>query len=144
MGARQDAGWTTDDKGLERMESGFHACARDLARFGLLYLNEGAVAGREVLPAAWVRESTRLAQPMELEIYDGRRWGYRLGWWIVPRPEGRADFCGIGRFGQFIYVSPQHDAVFVRTGPGRGDWGDRDWTELFFATAGRLTSAVGP
>ena len=43
-----------------------------------------------------------------------------------------------GHFGQFIYVSPQHDAVFVRNGPGRGAWGDRDWTELFYFAAERL------
>jgi hypothetical protein len=28
--------------------------------------------------------------------------------------------------------------VFVRNGPGRGDWGDRDWTELFYFAAERL------
>jgi CubicO group peptidase (beta-lactamase class C family) len=37
-GAERPAGWTVDDHGLERMESGLHARARDLARFGLLYL----------------------------------------------------------------------------------------------------------
>ncbi len=138
LGAEQAAGWTVDDRGLERMESGFHARARDLARFGLLYLDGGLVAGRRVLPEAWVLASTAAAEPLEPERYDGRSWGYRAGWWIVPRPEGPSDFCAIGRYGQFIYVSPQHDAVFVRNGPGRGSWGDRDWTELFYFAAERL------
>ncbi|MBT8208708.1 MAG: beta-lactamase family protein [Acidimicrobiia bacterium] len=132
------AGWTVDDRGFERMESGFHARGRDLARFGLLYLEAGRVAGRQVVPEEWVTASTTLADAVELDRYNGRAWVYNAGWWIVPRPEGRPDFCAIGRFGQFIYVSPQHEAVFVRTGPGRGDWGDYDWTAFFYFVAERL------
>jgi CubicO group peptidase (beta-lactamase class C family) len=138
LGSAHAGGWTVDDHGLERMESGFYARARDLARFGLLYLNRGLAAERRILPEAWVLESTDVPEPLELDRYDGRSWGYRAGWWIVPRPDGRSDFCAIGRYGQFIYVSPQYDAVFVRTGPGRGSWGDFDWTELFYFAAERL------
>ncbi|MDJ0910110.1 MAG: serine hydrolase [Woeseiaceae bacterium] len=136
--AAMPAGWTTDKNDMERMESGFHARARDLARFGLLYLNDGRVRDRQIVPSEWVRISTDTDEHIDLEEYDGRRWGYRGGWWIVPRPDGRSDFAAIGHFGQFIYVSPQFDTVFVRNGPGRGDWGDRDWTELFYSTAERL------
>lgn len=138
LGAEGSAGWTVDDRGFERMESGFHARARDLARFGQLYLDRGSAAGRRILPESWVLETTRLSGPWELERYDGRAWDYRAGWWIVPRADGPADFCAIGRFGQFVYVSPRYDVVFVRTGPGRGDVGDFDWTELFFFAAERL------
>lgn len=138
LGARWDAGWTTDDHGFERMESGFHARARDLARLGLLYLNDGQVNGKRVLPASWIATSTEFPVPPEIEQYDGRTWGYHLGWWIVPRPEGPSDFAAIGRYGQFIYVSPQYDVVFIRNGPGRGDWGDYDWTGLFYFVAERL------
>lgn len=138
MGARYDAGWSTDDHGLERMESGFFARARDLARFGLMYLNDGEAGGRQVIPKDWVQISTDTPKHIALENYDGRTWGYRLGWWIVPRPEGPSDYCGIGHFGQFVYVSPQYNAVFVRNGPGRGEWGDRDWTQLFYNLAQQL------
>ncbi len=139
LGAEQAAGWTVDDHGVERMESGFHARARDLARFGLLYINRGLAQDRRILPEAWVLESTAHSERLDLDQYNGRRWVYHAGWWIVPRPDRPADFCAIGRYGQFIYVSPQHDTVFVRHGPGRGDWGDRDWTELFYFAAERLS-----
>lgn len=138
MGASYAAGWNTDDHGLERMESGFFARARDLARFGLMYLNDGQVDGHQVIPKEWVQISTDTPKHIVLENYDGRTWGYRLGWWIVPRPEGPSDYCGIGHFGQFIYVSPQYNAVFVRNGPGRGGWGDRDWTQFFYGLAQQL------
>lgn len=138
MGASRPAGWTVDEQGFERMESGFHARARDLARFGLLYLNQGRTGDQPVLPESWISDSTDTDTPLELEKYDGRRWGYHAGWWIVPRPQGRSDYCAIGHFGQFIYISPQFDAVFVRNGPGRGEWGDREWTGLFYFLAERL------
>jgi CubicO group peptidase (beta-lactamase class C family) len=138
MGAKYAAGWTTDDRGFERMESGFHARARDLARFGLLYLEQGQAAGEQVLPESWVRESTDVAEPWDLDRYDGRTWGYKAGWWIVPRPQKPADVSAIGRDGQFIYISPQYQSVFVRNGPGRGSWGDFDWTALFYFAAERL------
>ncbi len=141
MGAASAAGWSTDDLGFERMESGFHATARDLARFGMLYLNDGRAPNgtRQILEEAWVWDSTVLRDTMEVESFDGQRWWYRNGWWVIPRPTGRPDYCGIGRFGQFICVSPQHDVVFVRDGPDRGDWGDADWTELFYFVAERLS-----
>ena len=138
IGAGLPAGWTVDEQGLERMESGFHASARDLARIGLLYLHQGQAGDRQLLPASWVEESTDTSEHIELAQYTGRQWGYRAGWWIVPRPEGRSDYCAIGHFGQFIYVSPQHGSVFVRNGPGRGEWGDRDWTQLFYFLAEKL------
>lgn len=139
IGATRPAGWTVDENEFERMESGFHSRAVDAARFGLLYLNQGRSGDRQVLPESWIRDSTDSRTKIELERYDGRQWGYRAGWWIVPRPEGRSDYCAIGHFGQFIYVSPQFNAVFVRNGPGRGEWGDRDWTELFYFLAERLS-----
>jgi len=138
MGAEAAAGWTVDDKGMERMESGFHARARDLARFGLMYLRSGELEGASVVPATWVQNTTRLLEDVDLENYNGRAWSYNSGWWIVPRPEEPSDFCAIGAKGQFIYVSPQYDCVFVRNGPGRGDWGDFDWTALFYYVAERL------
>ncbi len=144
LGAEAAAGWTVDDRGFERMESGFHARARDLARFGQLYLDGGMAAGRRLLPEAWIERTTELDEPAELDRWDGRSWGYRGGWWIVPRRDGRSDYCAIGRYGQFVYVSPRHRTVFVRTGPGRGEWGDRDWTELFYSVAAGLSVRAEP
>lgn len=53
----------------------FHMSARDLARFGLLYLHGGRWGERQVVPAAWVREST---QPRS-ETRIGS--GYAYMWW---------------------------------------------------------------
>ena len=83
--------------------------ARDLARFALLYLNNSAWAGRQIVPGDWVREST---QPYS---HDRNGWGYGYLWWTA----GDADQLPAGSFfawgagGQFAFVIPAHDLVVV-------------------------------
>ena len=87
--------------------------ARDLARFGLLYLNKGAWAGKQIVPADWVRESTR---PYSERPSSGFGYGYL--WWTAPPtpvpggiPEGT--FIAWGAGGQHAFVIPAYDLVVV-------------------------------
>jgi CubicO group peptidase (beta-lactamase class C family) len=84
--------------------------ARDLARFALLYLNNGAWAGRQIVPADWVREST---QPYSHDDRNG--WGYGYLWWTAgdagQLPPG--SFFAWGAGGQFAFVVPANDLVVV-------------------------------
>ena len=57
----------------------FHMSARDLARFGLLYLHGGRWGARQVVPDAWVRESTT---PRSLTQIGS---GYAYLWWTPRR-----------------------------------------------------------
>jgi CubicO group peptidase (beta-lactamase class C family) len=89
--------------------------ARDLARFGLLYLNGGRWSGRQVVPEAWVKEST---MPYSRVSYD-RHGAYGYMWWVARRDQqrgvkvGRGAFSARGFGGQFILVAPEHDLVVV-------------------------------
>ena len=91
--------------------------ARDLARFALLYLHDGAWAGRQVVPADWVRESTRSYS----DAGSARGYGY-LWWTAAPGnelPEG--SFCALGDGGQAACIIPADDLVIVHleeTPPG--------------------------
>ncbi len=49
--------WGTDAEGHNNGCAGLHLTARDAAKFGLLYLNDGEYEGNQVIPADWVRES---------------------------------------------------------------------------------------
>ena len=51
--------WSLDSQasGFEKMESGLNARAADFARFGLLFAQEGAWQGRQLVPRAWVRDT---------------------------------------------------------------------------------------
>jgi CubicO group peptidase (beta-lactamase class C family) len=87
--------------------------ARDLARFGLLYLRRGRWEGRQVVPAGWVAESTR-------PIADARPGlGYGYMWWASKKDlqmrvrVGQGAFSARGYGGQFLFVLPAHDLVVV-------------------------------
>ena len=89
--------------------------ARDLARFALLYLRDGTWNGRQVVPAAWVREST---QPYSDTGPAGRPLGYGYLWWTAPRegdagPLGPGWYAAMGAGGQYAFVSHAHDLVVV-------------------------------
>src|SRR5439155_23187225 len=61
IGTERDASWDLDrEGGSENAASGLNATARDFARFGRLYLNDGAWEGIQVVPRAWVVSSTAL------------------------------------------------------------------------------------
>jgi len=47
-----------DLNGLEHLESGLTATARDLAKFGQLFLQDGMWQGRRLLPSGWVESTT--------------------------------------------------------------------------------------
>jgi CubicO group peptidase (beta-lactamase class C family) len=89
--------------------------ARDLARFALLYLRGGAWAGRRIVPADWVRESTR---PYSRTGFGP---GYGYLWWTGTAADPPADgvklpdgsFFALGAGGQYAFVSPSHDLVVV-------------------------------
>lgn len=89
--------------------------ARDLARFALLYLHKGAWAGRQIVPADWVHEST---QPYSDTTLSGIPVGYGYLWWTAPSTGspgilGPDWFTPIGAGGQYAFVSPAHDLVVV-------------------------------
>jgi CubicO group peptidase (beta-lactamase class C family) len=89
--------------------------ARDLARFALLYLDKGNWAGRQLVPVAWVHESTRSYSDGQIA---GSPIGYGYLWWTAPQ-EGAPGvlsegwFAAIGAGGQYAFVSPAHDLVVV-------------------------------
>ncbi|MCX2698874.1 serine hydrolase domain-containing protein [Ochrobactrum chromiisoli] len=118
LGAEADAYWLADTQGEVVAAGGLNAVLRDYARFGLLYMNEGRnYRGEQLVPAQWVHDSVT---PDEPYLMPGRRmpsgkiaYGYGYQWWIPAEPEG--DFCGVGIYGQFIYVNPVKNVVIVKT-----------------------------
>lgn len=118
LGAEADAYWLTDPQGEVVAAGGLNAVLRDYARFGLLYMNEGRnYRGEQIVPAQWVHDSVT---PDEPHLMPGRAmppgktaYGYGYQWWIPSEPQG--DFCGVGIYGQFIYVNPLKNVVIVKT-----------------------------
>lgn len=85
------------------------ATARDFARFGWLFANDGMWDGARILPEGWVGFSaTQVARDPENGL------GYGAHWWVFPGDEG--SMCGLGYEGQYVYVSPRRGLVVVRLG----------------------------
>ncbi|MFC5324679.1 serine hydrolase domain-containing protein [Bradyrhizobium oligotrophicum] len=87
----------------------FRMSARDLARFGLLFLNGGRWNGAQLIPAQWVTASTTRVSDAE---QPGRGYGYL--WWTFS--SARSDISGFfasGYGGQLIVVVPSKRLVLV-------------------------------
>lgn len=102
------------------------ATARDWARFGLLYVNDGVVNGRRILPEGWVRYSSASTLGTS----------YGAGFWTNAGTDAGAlgrirggmpcdTFFASGNLGQRVYVIPSGNLVIVRMGVTQ-QWPDFD------------------
>ena len=110
--------------GLEELSEhpafGFRISARDLARFGLLYLHRGRWAGRQLIPEGWVDASVRSYSKTGEQGSLTSKSGYGYMWWIQvnaqAHPELRlpdGSFTASGNGGQRLTVIPQIDTLVV-------------------------------
>lgn len=114
MGAERAADFGLDGQGHGVADGGLCSCLRDLGRFGLLYAQEGAIGGRQVVPPGWVAE-TRNGDPEKFgaAARKGRPKGaYRNQFWIVEA--GGPAIAGSGVFGQMLYIDHSRDFVGVK------------------------------
>lgn len=101
--------WPTNAQGYHWGGAGLRLPARDLAKFGFLYLNEGRWDGRQIVPADFVRRSS-----VRGDASTGSRDSYGWQWWIADGTEPPAYFAR-GYGGQVIEVVPSLDLVAVVT-----------------------------
>ncbi len=110
-----DSRYETDHLGNFIGSSQMYTTARDLARFGLLYLQEGIWNGEQILPEGW-SELVATAAPA-LARQDGKQ-GYGGQFWLLDRlpgvPEGT--YTTSGNKGQLTTIIPSENMVIVRTG----------------------------
>jgi len=127
--------------GREFAGGGFNAVARDYVRLGLMMLRGGRAGNRELVPQAWVEEST---QPQERPVADPTEpaFAYHHQWWLVV---GSQAFMARGLQGQSIFVDPQTDTVIVKLSyfpPGNAAAGDETLQFLQAASRWEPTPSV--
>ena len=116
---------STDRFGDFILSSQVYTNARDLARFGMLYLQNGIWNGERLLSEEWI-DFVRTPAPATV----GRGSHYGGQWWLVP--ENRNDvpkdaYSTSGNRGQYAVVVPSHDLVIVRRGLDYGRQGVDRW-----------------
>jgi CubicO group peptidase (beta-lactamase class C family) len=115
----------TDRFGDFVLSSQVYTNARDLARFGLLYLNSGVWNGERLISQEWI---DFVRTPAPATAATGRQYGGQ--WWLVP--DDRHDvpkdaYATAGNRGQYVIVVPSHRLVIVRRGLDYGRQGFNRW-----------------
>jgi CubicO group peptidase (beta-lactamase class C family) len=103
----------TDFQGNFILSSQVWSTARDLARFGLLYQNDGVWNGERILPEGWVKYATTPSGPQPEGAF-----GYGATMWLLNKSPGvPADaFGAFGNRGQYVVIVPSRKIVIVRRG----------------------------
>ena len=110
----------------------FDMSTRDLARYGLLYLNCGSWDGEQVVPESWIRRSLEAARdvneslPEELQFQGRGDYGYH--WWIDQDDRrmywtlemAEPFYFGTGGRGHELFIFPALDLVIAHQVPTRG------------------------
>ena len=93
-----------------------YGTARNWARLGMLYLQDGVWQGQRLLPEGFTTFVRTPAPAWKRREYGGQFWVNGEGQWNLPRD---AYFMS-GAGGQHVFVVPSHDLVVVRMGHQRG------------------------
>jgi CubicO group peptidase (beta-lactamase class C family) len=113
LGMQDSAYWITDDAGMEMAAGGLQVTARDYAKLGLLYLNNGNWNGVQIVPEDWVHDSVTPDAPHVMPgVHEDFPLGYGYQWWLPESDEG--EYAAIGVYNQFIYVNPTRNLVIVK------------------------------
>ena len=120
LGMEYDATWSLDKKnGIEKTFCCLNARARDFAKIGRLFLNEGNWNGKQIVSKEWVKNS------LSPNNTSGDYTNYKNQWWLNPE---KGSYMAQGINGQYIYVNPSKKLIIVKLGKR---YGKADWPELF-------------
>jgi CubicO group peptidase (beta-lactamase class C family) len=133
--------WWEDGNGHTYTFCCVDATARDFAKFGQLYLQEGVWGSKQIIPTDWVR--------MTVEETANSNPGYGLQWWLND-PEGgdnypslpESAYFALGHDTQLIGVFPDENMVIVRIGLYVKPEGPAVATESLFGN-GLLSDGLG-
>ena len=114
IGPRREAFYTVDGLGTPFAGGGFNATLGDMARLGLLMLNQGRVGDEQIVPQAAIQAIAAGGDPevFDKADYDLPGWSYRSMWWNTGNDHGA--YAARGVHGQTIWIDPAADMVIVR------------------------------
>lgn len=99
--------YITDKLGVAFVLGGLNLRTRDYARFGQMFLQNGNYQNQQIVPAAWVKESTRPSANTEDD-----EPGYGYFWW-TPDKTSNGEYFARGIYGQYVYINENTNTVIA-------------------------------
>jgi CubicO group peptidase (beta-lactamase class C family) len=115
-----------------------YGTARNWARIGLLYLQDGLWQGQRILPDGWAEFVSTPAPAWKRPEYGGFFWLNRIGTWNLP-PD---TYFAAGAGGQNTWIVPSQQLVIVRMGHMRGQGAARRATNTALALVREASGMV--
>ncbi|MDG1204269.1 MAG: serine hydrolase [Pseudomonadales bacterium] len=118
LGPQQDAVIVVDSAGFPYVGAGMNACARDLARFGQMMIQQGEYNGEQIVPRQWIHDTRHANDQARINFaqsdYGAMMPGghYRNQVWVEDADKGI--LVAIGIHGQVIYMNMQTQVVIVK------------------------------
>jgi CubicO group peptidase (beta-lactamase class C family) len=102
----------------------FRISARDLARFGILFLNGGVWEGKQIVPADWFEESTTPHGVMDerLQAGFGYMWGVTMPGGVLEDILGGTGLFFSGAYVHHLVIVNEPDYVFILRMDTDQDW----------------------
>jgi len=114
MGAKYPALWSTDvEDGDEKGFCCINSNARDFARLGKLYMNQGNWNGLQLLDSSYIVEAISAANLLDEKGNKNTNYGYQF--WLAER-KGLSIYYARGLWGQYVICIPEKDMIIVRLG----------------------------
>lgn len=100
--------WFCDTDGLGTPGYGLCMSAGDMAKIGLLCLNNGKYHNQQIISSKWIEEMTR-SRIVENNNFRGMKYGYL--WWIID--DKKNIYAAIGNSGNVIYINSEKNIVIA-------------------------------
>ena len=146
-------GWTADADGYNFGCIEIHITARDMAKFGLLYLNGGEYAGNQIISSGWVEDSLqRYSEGINFTGWLSSRYGsfrnlgYGYQWWSARVGDHHLNYAS-GHGGNYIILLDELDMIIVTTadplyGPDLASGGGWKYEEAINNLVGSFLKAL--
>jgi CubicO group peptidase (beta-lactamase class C family) len=116
------AEWGRTPTGLPNGGSGLFLLPRDMAKFGQLFIDDGAWHGRQLISPAWIADS--VARRVDISSWSAYSEAYGFQWWLddfAHQGQVVAAYVTAGYGGQYIFSLPDLDLVVAFTGQNYGN-----------------------
>jgi CubicO group peptidase (beta-lactamase class C family) len=120
--------WERDPQGYYFGGNNMYFTSRNMASFGLMYLNDGILNGKQIVTKEWVQKSLTDYTDGLGDWGELKNIGYGLFWWLGEM-DSKKVFTAIGHGGQFIMCIPSLEMIIVTTANSNIYWEEADKQE---------------